>query len=103
MLKVDNVRKGFFESEQYRAVLAHLPDYLKPVATIAYITGWRVKSEILTRQWKHIDVDAGWMRLEPGEGKTREAREFPFTPELRAVLECPTRARARDSTSDSRS
>jgi integrase len=86
MLKVDNVRKGFFEPEQYRAVLAHLPDYLKPVATIAHITGWRVKSEILTRQWKHIDVDAGWMRLEPGEGKTREAREFPFTPELRAVL-----------------
>ena len=30
MLEMDNTRKGFFESEQYRAVLAHLPEYLKP-------------------------------------------------------------------------
>jgi hypothetical protein len=38
MLHVDNARQGFFELEQYRAVVSHLPDYLKPVATAAYIT-----------------------------------------------------------------
>jgi hypothetical protein len=52
MLHVSNVRKGFFEREQYDAVLRHLPEYLKPVAMVAYITGWRTKSEILTRQWR---------------------------------------------------
>jgi hypothetical protein len=28
----------------------HIPDYLKPVIQTAYITGWRIQSEILTRQ-----------------------------------------------------
>lgn len=87
MLHVDNARKGFFEPEQYRAVLAHLPDYLQPVATVAYITGWRVKSELLSRQWRHVDFANGWIRLDPGESKNGEGREFPFTPELRSVLE----------------
>jgi integrase len=86
-LEVHNARQGFFEPEQYRAVKKHLPDYLKPVAEVAYITGWRTRSELLTRQWRHIDFVKGWLNLEPGEGKTREARSFPFTPELRTVLE----------------
>jgi integrase len=87
MLHVDNARKGFFEADQYRAVLSHLPDYLKPVAAVAYVTGWRTKSELLTRQWRHVDFANGWLRLEPGESKNGEGREFPFTAELRAILE----------------
>jgi integrase len=87
MLHVENARKGFFDADQSRAVIAHLPDYLKPVAAAAYITGWRTKSELLTRQWRHVDLDAGWLRLDPGEGKTAEPRMFPLTPELRGLLE----------------
>jgi integrase len=87
MLHVENARKGFFEPEQHRAVVEHLPDYLKPVAQVAYITGWRTKSELLTRQWRHVDLDAGWLRLDPGETKNGEGRMFPLTPELRTVLE----------------
>ena len=87
MLHVDNARQGFFEPEQYRSVVTHLPEYLKPVATVGYITGWRVKSELLTRQWRHVDFANGWIRLEPGESKNREGRAFPFTPDLKAVLE----------------
>jgi integrase len=86
MLEVDNTRKGFFEPEQYRAVLAHLPEYLTPVAQTLHTTGWRI-SELLTRQWRHVDLVNGWLRLEPGESKNREGREFPFTPDLRALLE----------------
>ena len=87
MLHIDNARQGFFEPDQYRAVLAHLPDYLQPVATVAYISGWRVKSELLSRQWRHVDFANGWIRLDPGESKNGEGREFPFTPQLRTVLE----------------
>jgi integrase len=87
MLHVDNARKGFFELEGHRAIQAHLPEYLQPVAAVAYITEWRTKSELLTREWRHVDLDNGWLRLEPGEGKTREGRDFPFTDELRAILE----------------
>jgi hypothetical protein len=73
-------------------MLAQLPDDLQPVFTVAYLTGWRVKSELLTRQWAHVDFQSGWLRLEPGETKNAEGRQFPLTPALRAVLE---RQRAR--------
>jgi integrase len=36
--------------------------------------------------WKHVDFEKGWLRLEPGEGKTGEGRMFPFTDELRALF-----------------
>jgi integrase len=78
MLHVENARKGFFEPEQYRAVMRHLPEHLRPLAAIAYITGWRATSELLTRQWRHVDLAKGWLRLDPGESKNGEGREFPF-------------------------
>jgi len=39
-----------------------------------------------------VDFQSGWLRLEPGETKNMEGRQFPLTPALRAVLE---RQRAR--------
>jgi integrase len=53
---------------------------------VAYATGWRTASELLTRQWKHVDFEGGWLRLDPGESKTGAARMFPLTPDLREVL-----------------
>jgi len=50
LLEENNVRKGFFEREQYESIRKHLPDWVKPVTDFAYITGWR-KSEILSLQW----------------------------------------------------
>ena len=49
MLQERNARTGFFERKEFDAVLAHLPDDLTAVFEVAYITGWREKSEILTR------------------------------------------------------
>jgi integrase len=87
MLREDNRRKGFFEAEEYRALLEHLPEELKPVIQTAYVTGWRITSEILTRQRHHVNLEAGWLRLDPGETKNGEGRNFPLTPELRDILE----------------
>jgi integrase len=87
MLDEDNIRTGFFEEPQFRSVLRHLPESLRAVFEVAYVTGWRVKSEILTRHWHHVDLKAGWLRLEPGETKNREGRMFPLTPDLRVILE----------------
>jgi site-specific recombinase XerD len=86
-LETNNARKGFFEREQFDAVLKHLPQYLKAVGESAYITGWRVHDELLTRERKHVDLKAGWLRLEPGETKNRDGRNFPLTPRLREVLQ----------------
>jgi integrase len=81
-----NVRTGFFEAEAFRAVCQHLQPELGALATVAILTGWR-KWELLSRQWRHVDFTAGWLRLEPEETKNRDGRMFPLIPELRAVLE----------------
>ena len=59
---------------------------MQQIADCAYVTGWR-KSEILSLQWRQVDFEAGNVRLEPGTTKNREARQFPFTSELRKILE----------------
>ena len=87
MLQEHNVRTGFFEDHQYEGVRAHLPAYAQPVATFAYITGWRVRSEVLTLQWRQVDFKAGIVRLDPGTTKNLEGRTFVMTPDLRATLE----------------
>ena len=93
MLRENNVRTGFFEHDQFIAVRQHLPAHLKPVVTFAYITGWRVPSEVLPLEWRQVDFDAGTVRLDPGTTKNDDGRVFPFTRELREVLEAQ-RARA---------
>jgi integrase len=85
MLEENNRRKGFFEPEEFGALLANLPEDLCPLARIAYITGWRVPSELRRLQWRHVDFAVGLLRIE--DSKNREARQFPFTPELRSILE----------------
>ena len=87
MLHEANVRKGFFEWVDFRGIIQHLPQDLEAVFETAYITGWRIKSELLTREKAHVDLVNGWLRLEPGESKNDEGRQFPLTPQLRTVLE----------------
>ena len=90
MIRENNARKGFFEPGQFQAVLDELPNYLKAPIQTAYITGWRGPSEIFKLQRHHLDLDAGWLRLDPGgETKNDEGRMFPLDelPELRNVLE----------------
>jgi integrase len=88
MLEENNKRKGFLEADQCETVLRNLSVDLRPVFEVAYITGWRVKDEILTRQKCHLDLKAGWLRLEPGETKNNEGRMFPIStvPRLRDAL-----------------
>lgn len=86
LLEEDNVRQGFFEREQLESVLKHLRDYNRPPAEFAYITGWR-KQEVLTLSWPQVDFRARTVSLYAGTTKNREARVFPFTAELEAILQ----------------
>jgi integrase len=87
MLRESNARAGFFEPEQYRDVLAHLPTAVQPVITFAYLTGWRVSSEILPLQWRQVNFETGEIRLDPGTTKNGEGRVFPLAGDLLALLE----------------
>jgi integrase len=86
MLEESAARSGFFEPDQYHSVLTHLPDEIRPVISFAYITGWRIASEILPLEWRQVDFDAGEVRLDAGTTKNKAGRVFPMTDDLRAVL-----------------
>src|SRR4030095_10783109 len=85
--KEHNARQGFFEPAQIAAVLTHLPADLRPPVHFAFLSGWRITSEVLTRQWRHVDFAKGTIRIEPGEAKNDEPREIFLTQALRSLLE----------------
>jgi integrase len=59
---------------------------MRPVVTFAYVTGWRINSEVLPLQWRQVDLHVGEVRLDPGTTKNREGRVFCLTPELHQLL-----------------
>jgi len=108
-------RSGFFERAQFDAVLRHLthtvardvptgddgttvrrkvrvpaPD-LRLACEIAYTYGWRMQSEILTLERRHVALDAadgmGTLCLDPGATKNDDARVIVVTPALRSTLQ----------------
>jgi hypothetical protein len=86
MLGESPARAGFFEVNEFQAIVRELPTYLRAPLEVARMTGWRVASEVLVRKVKHLDLANGWLRLDTGETKNGEGREFPLTPALRSVL-----------------
>ena len=76
-IEVRNTRTGFFEESDFWKVLSRLSSEVKPVAEFAYFTGWR-RGEILALEWRHVDFNAGTVRLDPGFTKNDEGRTFPF-------------------------
>ena len=85
--KERNVRTGFFEREQITRIVAYLPPAIRPAVQLAYITGWRIPSEVLPLQWHSIDFEARVVRLDPHTTKNDEGRTFPFTDALEQLLE----------------
>jgi integrase len=84
-LAENNVRKGFFEHEEYLRLHKELPSYLKPVLTFGYMVGWR-KSEVLGLTWSQVDIKEGTVRLEPGDTKNKEARTVYMDEDMRALF-----------------
>jgi integrase len=55
MLKENDVRKGFFEHEDFLSLRDALPSYLQRFVTFAHKTGWRI-SEVTGLKWSQIDA-----------------------------------------------
>jgi len=86
MLEENNVRKGFFEHGEFLALRDALPSYMKGFVTFAYKSGWR-RSEISKLTWSRVDLEKGIVRLEAGETKNDEARNFHLDEELKDIFQ----------------
>ena len=73
ILEEINVRKRFFEYEDYQKLLKALPKYLKPVLIAAYHTGMR-RGEFLAITWDQVNLSEGKNTLDTDNTKTGEPR-----------------------------
>jgi integrase len=79
-------RAGFFEAERFQSVRRRLPPDLQVAVSIAHTYGWRMQSEIMPLERRQLDLEAGTLRLDPGQGKTGQPRVVVLTAELRRLL-----------------
>jgi integrase len=86
MLAEHNTRKGFLEPAQFASVKGHLPAALQPLLEFAYLTGWRLASEVMPLEWRQVDWQGRTVRLDPGTTKSGDGRTFPFTAAIEKLL-----------------
>jgi integrase len=77
MLKEDNKRDRILSAEEFKQLLAQLPGYLNPIVSLAYYTGMR-RGEILRLTWKRVNMQEGYLNLEPEDTKNSEPRRIYF-------------------------
>jgi len=77
MLKEDNKRDRIFSGEEFNRLLSELPAYLRPIISLGYYTGMR-RREILKLTWKKVNMQEGYLDLEPEDTKNSEPRRIYF-------------------------
>ncbi|MFC1890317.1 tyrosine-type recombinase/integrase [Thermodesulfobacteriota bacterium] len=84
-LKGEEQRDRVLSDEEWSAYYEAAPDWYKPIALCAYVTGMR-EGEILRLTWDRIDRKAGFIRLRAEDTKTSESRPIPIDPRLGEIL-----------------
>ena len=86
MLAENGTRTGFFEQGEFLAILANLPDYLRAPTIFSYVTGWRLRSEVLKLTWTDIDLERRTASLKAGTTKNKKARLIYLPQEIKKML-----------------
>lgn len=74
-------RLGYFTREEFEALRAALPDYLKVLIITAYHTGCR-KGELLSLKWNQVDLINGKISLDADQCKNETPRIIYLRGEL---------------------
>lgn len=94
MLKENNIRKGFFEHDDFLQFREALPEYLQGLVTFGYKVGWRI-AEITGLTWAQVDRTHWIVRLEVGTTKNNEGRTVYLDTELKEIFKSQWSLRAR--------
>lgn len=84
MLREDNARQGFFEQDEFDAVVKNLPEPVNDIVRFAYHSGWR-KGEIFPLRWDAVDRGAREVRL--ATSKNGRGRVLPLVDELWELIQ----------------
>ena len=79
-------RKGFLSLDDLESVLPFLQAPFDDIARVAFLTGWRIDSEITPLEWRHVDFEADEVRLDPQMAKNDDGRVFKLTDDLREIF-----------------
>ncbi|MGH9718913.1 MAG: tyrosine-type recombinase/integrase [Bryobacteraceae bacterium] len=85
MLQERNVRKGFFEHDDYLKLRDALPADIRPIRTFGYYTACR-RAEMLSLEWRQVDLAEQVVRLDPNTTKNDDPRLIPLDGELYETL-----------------
>jgi integrase len=82
--EVGNERQGFFETADFEAVVAKLPEYLRDFSRFGFVTGWR-KGSIESLRWADVGEDVIYLRAK--NSKTRKPETMPLEGELQDIID----------------
>jgi integrase len=86
-LAENNVRAGFIEDGQFKALTAHCSEaWLRLFLEIAYTFAWR-RSEILNLRVANVSMPERTIRLDVGTTKNNAGREVTMTTNIAAMIE----------------
>jgi integrase len=84
-LDEDNVREGFVEDVQYRALRDKLPTHLRCLLVVGYHVGCRI-GELRQVRWDQVDFAANEIKLAKRQTKAKAARTLPIYGDMREWL-----------------
>jgi integrase len=95
-MRENNVRKGFLEDEQFRALVADGELWFRALVECGRTYGWRV-SELIGMRVEQVDLVQKVIRLEPGTTKNSDGREVFMTDTVRALLSACVQGKSPDA------
>jgi integrase len=86
MLSEENKRNRILSVDEFERLLKELPEHAVPIVYLAYYTGMK-KQEILRLQWKNVNMQEGYIDLDPTDTKNLEPRRIYFNDVLWEIFQ----------------
>jgi integrase len=88
-----------FTPQEFKLLLAHCPESLKPVLVLGAFAGLRT-AEIERLDWREINLAGGFIEVKAKKAKTRARRLVPIVPALASWLSLRTATDGKDSNAE---